>query len=206
MTQQNTGNGRNRPTSKGRATDDNPLRSSSPSPMLWKGDGVDHINIFREGKTALGRDLEHGSSLPLKHSIFGKFNTVEGFWYYIQSEERDDRVRQLSGMKLNRFIKQLTTTRVYNFRAIILDANYQRIQQHPQLRNGLIESTLPFDAYSVNDAGIRIRPPYFKWLTLGIEEIRRAIQEQRDPDFTIYKDHRDKDIYHYVAPNLKTSG
>lgn len=200
MTNQNTDNGRKASTYKSRANDDNPLHSLSPSPMEWIEDGVDHINIFRKGKTNLGKELEHGSSLPLKHSIFGKFQTIESFWYYIQSKERDDRVRQLTGMKLNQFAQQLTPLYVLNFRAIILDANYQRILQHDSLKDSFVSSVLPFDCYSTNKAGIRIRPSHFKWLTVGLEEIRCALKESRKPDFTIFKDNRDKDIYYYVTP------
>ena len=64
----------------------NHIKDPSPSPMLWKADGVDHINIWERAETELGCILSHSSRLPFVHSIFGRFGNMEAFWHYIQSE------------------------------------------------------------------------------------------------------------------------
>lgn len=203
MNNQNTGNNKFRASVR-KDRDNNsyvdPLKLPSRSPMFWKEDGVDHINIGHAAKTEIGKALNHSSMITLNHSKFGKFSSIQSFWHYIQSEERDDRIRTLTGQMLMKFIKNLTTTRVVNFRAIILDANYQRIIQHDRFLNDLKESELPLDCYFVNESGVRIRPPYFKWLNIGLEEIRLALKEDREPDFKRFMDRPDVDIYHFVLP------
>ena len=45
-------------------------------------DGIDHINVYSRGKTALGRQLSNFASTPFKHPTDGDFLTVEGWWYW----------------------------------------------------------------------------------------------------------------------------
>lgn len=181
-------------------TSNNPLFKSSPSPMNWIEDGVDHINISDTATTTLGQALELRAKIPFKHSIFGNFDNIESFWFYIRSEERDDRLRCLSGVALSKFVKTLTLTNVRNFKAIILDSMYQRIYQSPVLFDEVVKSTLPFEYYHTNESGIRIRPNFFKWMITGLEEIRASLKEDRDPDFYHFMDDPHNDMYHYVVP------
>lgn len=177
------------------------IKDPSPSPMLWKGDGEDHINIYDHGATELGAILVHNSNLTFVHNIFGKFSNMEAFWHYIQSEERDDRIRTMVGQVLKNFARKLTTTRVTNFRAIIMDANYQRIKQYEPVVAAMKDSTLPFDCYYVNETtGLRTRPVFFPWLVLGFEEIRRALKENREPDFSVLLDRKGSGIYDFAIP------
>lgn len=178
------------------------IKDPSPSPMAWVEDGQDHINIWEQAQTELGKFLAHNSQNPFKHTLFGKFNNMEAFWHYIQSEERDDRIRVMSGRTLKNFSKKLTMTRITNFRAIIMDSNWQRIKQHKSAVHSLKNSTLPFDCYYINSESlIRVRPTFFKWLIKGFEEIRTAVKENRDPNFAFLLDKRDSDIYTFVLPS-----
>lgn len=176
----------------------NGIKDPSPSPMEWIEDGVDHINILRNGKTSIGDFLAHGAKFPFTHNVFGKFSNMESFWYYIQSTERDDRIRVLTGKHLTSFKNKLTTQRVKNFRAIIMDSNWQKIKQYKEAVASMRDSELPFDCYGIDsNHGIRIRPIYFKWLLSGFEEIRRALKENREPDFTFLIDEKDSGIYDF---------
>ena len=114
-------------------------------PDKWVGDGIDHINIWLHGKTELGPCLSFDSKIPFTHSIFGDFTTFNGFWHYIKTAERDDVLRGMWGRQLDDYAKRLTRVNVTNFQALILDANWQRIQQHPALMRALTESVLPFN-------------------------------------------------------------
>ncbi len=182
------------------ATSSDKMKDPSPSPMKWKADGEDHINIWDNSVTGLGRYLSHNSELPFKHNVFGRFSSMEAFWHYILSDERDDRIRTMRGPVLRAFARKLTTLKITNFRAIIADSNYQRIMTYENLVNDITKSTLPFDHYYTNDAGIRIRPNYFKWLIAGFEEIRKALKEHREPDFTFLIDNPGSTTYQYVVP------
>lgn len=181
------------------------LDEPSPSAMNWKADGVDHINISRQASTDLGFALNNSSPLDFYHSVFGYFGSMETFWHYIQSKERDDRIRGMKGPVLQNFVSMLTWNTVVNFRAIIMDSNYQRIKEYDALQDELRNSTLPFDCYTVNAAGIRIRPTFFKWLTFGFEEIRKALKENREPDFSILLDVPKSGIYDFVVPDQDKS-
>jgi hypothetical protein len=180
----------------------NGLKTPSASPMKWLEDGVDHININGDSVTELGKFLSHNSPNSFFHSLFGSFATMESFWFYIHSDERDDRLRVMSGRVLKKFSKNLTIKKISNFRAIILDANWQRIQQYPPIITALKESTLPFDCYRYLDdtSLVRVRPTFFKWLIKGFEEIRLAVKEDREPNFTFLLDKYDSNIYDFVLP------
>lgn len=178
------------------------IKDPAPSPMKWIADGVDHINIWESAVTELGQVLSHNSQIEFTHHIFGKFSSMEAFWHYIQSEERDDRIRSMAGRSLKNFAKKLNTQRITNFRAIIMDSNWEKIKQHKLLLNAVKESELPFDCYFVDGkSGLRTRPAFFNWLNMGFEEIRKAIKENREPDFTFLLDRKDTEIYEFVKPN-----
>lgn len=183
----------------------NPMRAPAASAMNWVGDGVDHINIWEKANTELGRFLAHGSNNDFNHSQLGRFNNMEALWHYVQSAERDDRIRNMRGRYLKNFSKQLTPMRVSNFKAIIMDSNYQRIQQYRPMVELMIATDLPFDCYYINnDSKLRIRPVFFKWLILGFEEIRHAIKENRAPNFTEFMDNPAIGIYDSVLQAVGT--
>ena len=164
-------------------------------------DGKDHINIWHAAETDLGAVLDFNSPLELTHSIFGYFDNMTAFWFYMQSKERDDRLRGMNPISAVRFGRKMESTRVVNFRAIIADSNWQRIKSKPALIAMLKRSDLPFDCYRVEyDTGLRIRPPFFGWLLWATEEIRKALKEDREPDFTCLLDEHGTGIYDYVMP------
>jgi hypothetical protein len=167
-------------------------------------DGVDHINVWSDAKTDMGAVLNHSGPLPLNHSVFGYFDNMTAFWFYIQSEERDDRIRGMNPAAAHRFGKLMKSQRVTNFRAIIADSNWQRIKSKPILMKLIEQSDLPFDAYRTNvKTGMRMRPPFFGWLLWSYEEIRTAIKEKREPDFTPLLDRANSEIYQFVVTEQK---
>ena len=177
--------------------------SNSGNSIDWIEDGVDHINILRGAGTSLGDFLAHGSRYQLTHNIFGKFINMESFWYFIKSEEKDDLLRSKTGRNLKKHALQLNLQNVVNFRAIVMDANYQKIKEYPSFLKLMQESTLPFDCYHINNEHqIRQRPVYYKWLVSGFEEIRTALKEGREPDFTLWMDNPYTSIYAAVTNTL----
>lgn len=169
-------------------------RDPRPSPLNWIEDGVDHINIWEYGKTDLGRALARCTNLPFEHNLFGRFNTLEAFWYYIGSEEHDDRIRSMTGKNLHDFSRRLTRIHVPNFCAIIVDTCWQRVMQYPELIEAFKTIDLPFDSYyrSKKNVGFPIRPLYSAWFCAGMEEVRRAVRENRAPDVSAFRDKGDR--------------
>ena len=97
-------------------------------------DGVDHINIYSKAKSALGRSLSNFAYSPIDSDTYGRFNSVEAFWYFLrvveileqivrtedgrnnnarlidQTQESLLRLRQLSGYKAKVFGRELLDT------------------------------------------------------------------------------------------------
>lgn len=166
------------------------------SAAQWKGDGVDHINVWEDAVTEMGRMLSHRHEASFNHSHFGRFKTIEGFDNYIQSVEKDDRLRYMSGSPLSYLAKQLTHVPILYFRAILVDTYYQRIKQDKVLADLFVNSTLPFDLYYiVKKTGIKVRPARALWFAEGLEEIRRAMQEGGEPNLTFLVKKADINIY-----------
>lgn len=173
------------------------------SPQHWVGDNVDHINISSTSESELGRLLSHRWVMDFDHSHFGRFNNLEAFDLYILSQEKDDRLRRLHGAALKNFSKKLNLDQITNFKAIVLDTQYQRIKQNAKIRNLMTASTLPFDVYyTIEVSKIRIRPTRHHWLVAGLNEIRTALKEQRDPDFTPFMDNVKMGIYDNVLSRM----
>lgn len=168
-------------------------------------DGEDHINISPYAKTELGKVLSNEIAVDVRHKIFGKFTSVTGFWYYIKSKERDDRCRKLVGKSLKDFSKGLTLSEVKNFRAIILDTVWMKVNQYPAVIEELKNSTLPFDCYFEDrNTHLRQRPNYFAWFLEGMSEIRSALQENRQPSLSKFLDDPSTGIYDFVSPPKRT--
>lgn len=139
-------------------------------------DGTTHINIFSKGNTELGRRLSHYSYSPFIHPYFGPFKCMEGFWYYLRAVKPDDKLRELVGAEAKFYGKELETHFLHNFQKLIVDANYQKIIQNPEIKQMVMESTLPFDHYYTFGTK-QVRLPQFIWLIEGFEEIRRKLNE-----------------------------
>jgi hypothetical protein len=180
---------------------ENKFRVHNVNPNDLKTDGEDHINISLFGKTELGNLLSNEVSLDVKHNIFGRFRSVTSFWYYIKSKERDDRCRTLIGKHIKEFSKELTLDEVKNFRAIILDTVYQKINQYPAIKEAVKDSTLRFECYFEDiNSGLRQRPKYFTWFLDGMEELRTAVKENREPMLSRFLDEANTGIYDFVIP------
>lgn len=150
-------------------------------------DGIDHINIWLRGQTRLGRMLSTYFKTPFVHPVFGRFNCMMGFWYYIKTEEKRDELRILIGEEAKRFGKTQTSVKVDNFRDIITVANYHKIEQNKDLKKIFLESTLPFDMYHTwGPAEIIVRPLGHEWqvkMFADLRDLMRAGQVPEDPDY-----------------------
>uniref|UniRef100_A0AAU8KXR4 Uncharacterized protein n=1 Tax=Serratia phage Kevin TaxID=3161161 RepID=A0AAU8KXR4_9CAUD len=59
-------------------------------------DGKNHINIYSRGRTELGRWLSHFQHHPIETED-GVFNSLEGYWYWLESYHDD--LRLVSGIE-----------------------------------------------------------------------------------------------------------
>ncbi len=154
-------------------------------------DGVEHINIYSKGKTSLGRKLSHFTRTPFIHPHYGPFDSMEGFWYWLRSPKRDDTLRNLSGKEAKDYGKKLPKGFYPEFWEDIQAANYQKVIQHPDIMQMLVDSELPFQHYYVfyprradhvnlhNSQRIIIFPRDHEVLCGGVEDLRQALREGR---------------------------
>lgn len=181
-----------------------PIKVPRPLAKPEGEDGVDHINTFSGCNTQLGRLLCFSNAKPFTHSHFSTFKTIEGFWYYILSEERDDQLRTLSGKPLKEFVKQLKIRpNVLNFKAIIMDALYQKVKVDNNLINLIKNNTLPYESYYVYKDDVKIRPKQSWWMITGLKELSIAIKENREPDFKFLYSAPNSDLFDGVIKKSK---
>lgn len=147
--------------------------------FLPDNDGINHINIYNKGKTELGQMLSHYAYSPFVHPYFGPFNSMEGFWYYLRAERKDEKLRQLYGAQAKFYGKKLVSVKVHHFNILIVDANYHKIIQNPRIANLLVQSSLPFDHYYTDsrvNGGHKVKIHGFEWLIGGFERIREELK------------------------------
>jgi hypothetical protein len=138
-------------------------------------DGVDHINIYSQGKTSPGRALSNFTRHPTV--IEGvTFESLEGYWYWLSTGQKHNDLCKLYGAFAKKIGKSYET--VYmdqeKFRDKIKQAMKLKLEQWPNLRQPLKESTLPFKYYYV--FGGKVVDAHYLWI---VEEWDRLREELR---------------------------
>lgn len=183
--------------------------------LPYQEDGVNCINIWINGETELGRVLDKSFKMQFKHKQLGNFTSIDGIWNYLLSGDFDDRLRYATGKHLTYLARKLEENKEknaeiftpINFRAIILDSTFQKIKNFPNLEIAVKESNLPFDCWFV-DKETKVKQRLIKygyWFIPGIEEIRLALKENREPNLTKWKRNPDKGIYDDVLEKIRQS-
>lgn len=117
-------------------------------------DGITHINIYSKGRTELGRLLTNFAHTPVITED-GRFESLEGYWYWLLSEKNEESefLRELYGWKAKQFGRELkikdwpTSGEKIKFREKIEKAMRCKLDQHPNIKELLVSSTLPFAHY-----------------------------------------------------------
>jgi hypothetical protein len=141
-------------------------------------DGFDHINIYSQGETELGRALSNFSD----HGIItldGEFASVEGYWYWLScTGPRRDELRFAVGWeakKLGRELRGQDWVRGDDFKLRIIGAMVSKLILHPSLATKLRESVLPFRHYYVY-GGRQVTPSDGQWIIDTWEHLRRVLR------------------------------
>lgn len=141
-------------------------------------DGVTHINVYSKGNTKIGRMLSHFYYSPIILPEDGKFNCVEGYWFWLQMSDipGKDVLRELlgagakkTGAKLREeFPNHLDDIQ---FKKKIAVANACKIEQNTSISRELILSKLPFVHY-YNYGGKVVVPNNSEWIMQILEYCR----------------------------------
>ena len=134
--------------------------------MTWNPaeDGVTHINVYSKGRTELGRFLSNFARAPFDHPEHGRFESVEGLWYWLTA--RDDRLRSVWGWEAKRLGRELRGedwVDAPEFRRDIRIGIAAKLATYPDMADMLGRSTLPLAHYYTYDDKV-IEPAQGRWV------------------------------------------
>lgn len=112
-------------------------------------DGITHINIYSGSLSRLGRFLSHFTKTPFEHPTMGKFESMEGLWYFVKSDFKYASLRTLWGKEAKQLGKTLPVVLCDDFWFWIEEGNRAKLAAYPGAQRALKESTLPFTHYYV---------------------------------------------------------
>lgn len=148
-------------------------------PLQAIHDGLRHINIYSKGKTELGRLLSNLDYSPIVHPEYGKFASVEGFWYWLATGRKHDELRSLYGFEAKKHGCKLKVIKAPDFHEQIRVMLELKVQQHKHIKDLLIKSELPFEHYyyyGLPDNCKVILPNSRDWIIQQFEEIRQQLK------------------------------
>lgn len=143
-------------------------------------DGITHINTYSKGKTELGRMLSNFYYAPFEHTEFGKFDSVEGFWYWYLTGQQHEVLRTLHGYKAKQEGKKYDRVDVdlEVFYPKVLECIGLKVINNPEIYEALKLSTLPFvHYYCYGTCNPKVIKVPCEWMMEGINKIRSIIKE-----------------------------
>ena len=147
-----------------------------------KKDGIDHINVYSQGQTELGRLLSNFAHTPFTCSD-GKFESVEGYWYWLLSKHPErDRLRSLHGFMAKQVGRELITDRSetdsnhQGFHEKIYNAYAAKLASNPRVKELLKASELPFKHYYVYSGKV-VPVEQYDWLMTYWESLRSDLYD-----------------------------
>lgn len=161
------------------------VRFSSPgvvdtdTPPDPEGDGVTHINVYSQGKTALGRFASNFEDCGVDTED-GRFASVEGYWYFLLAKPTPAResLRNLSGTeakRVGRTLPQGSDMDSPEFQRKVSAALAAKFRSNPEMLQELRACKLPLDHYYVFD-GVVKRASRHRWVLDAIDALRAVRQ------------------------------
>jgi len=114
-------------------------------------DGWDHINIYSKSPTKLGRAMSNFFHSNFDHPKYGRFASVEGFYYWLLTGETIEKLRELTGYKAKEYGEKFGAVRKIDkaFKESIKEAIGYKVIQNEYIQNLLLDekNQLPFTHY-----------------------------------------------------------
>ena len=142
-------------------------------------DGVNHINIYSKGVTALGRWLSNFTYEPIEIPVFGRFASVEAYWYWLGA--RDDDLRPLHGYPAKQLGQRLPRVEILpaeDFQDFIREAMRLKLRANRLKAGEFIDSDLPFAHYYYYGTKVHMLPKY-QWIVDEWERLREKGKKWR---------------------------
>lgn len=165
-----------------------------------KNDGIDHINVYSGGATELGRLLTNFAHTPFENE-YGKFESVEGFWYWLKTllldtAWNDEQLKKIKNLKTSygfiakKIGRELLSDKMNEadkiglkeeFKEDILEAIRCKLRQNKYICKILKESSLPFAHYyyygNVDKNPKIYYLPQYQWIIDELELCRKKLKE-----------------------------
>lgn len=165
-------------------------------------DGEDHINVYMNCKTDLGNALSPFAITPFISQFYGKFNSRQGFYYYLLSKDGHEAFRTMHPIKMRSYAAGLSTMGFFcpNLRYHMATALWSQIKGNEVVKQKLIDNQLPFEAYYLKRqkfddlvSHIPARPNgNAVWITRIITVIANALKKGVDPVFDEFIDDKEQ--------------
>lgn len=152
--------------------------------MVNGEDGVTHINVYSKGKTELGRLLSNFANTPFTYGDYGKFASVEAFWYYYLTGCKHEYLKSLHGYKAKQEGRKYAQHRVdkcgltEEHKEVIKEAIRCKLRQNRWIVQMMKESALPFTHY-YEYGGKRVYPTEYNWVIDEISRLRQIIKRPK---------------------------
>lgn len=159
--------------------------------MIEGKDGKEHINIYSQGNTKLGKQLSNFYHSPIKIPSEGTFASIEAYWYWLLSYKDDEaeELKSLSGFEAKKLGRELLRPehklirQKESFKNKILKATLLKIKSYPKIYRKLVNSSLPFEHYYTYESKV-VEPNNCQWLIDGIEKIRDHLKSKMNAEET----------------------
>ncbi len=155
-------------------------------------DGIAHINIYSQGKTALGKMLSNFYKFDI-NTKDGHFKSVEGYWYWLGLEDCEEKeiLRSQSGFQAkkvgNELRKKYKAKVDVDFNDKIIRAIWYKVQRNMKLFDTEIAG-LPFEHYYNFGGKIHDVKDKYPWMIEGISKMRDYIlrENKKGVKYEIY--------------------
>jgi hypothetical protein len=134
-------------------------------------DGEQHINCWTQAKTRLGRLATNLSDLRTRHPDYGLFRCAEGLYYYLKTGMRHEDLRAMDGFSAKNFGSAQEIKWNNNLWAEMKVGIRNKIEDSEELRELVVESSLPFEHYYVYHGRVVVPRGSDKFIQV-LEEIR----------------------------------
>lgn len=153
-------------------------------------DGITHINVYSKARTLAGRKLTNYAESPFKHPLFGHFQSMEGFWFWLASGKMYNKLRELSGFKAHQIgiiacngidYESVKDERFFEH---IIEGTKAKLRQNTDILQLLVETgDLPLVHYYYDYQEINLEKakvtylPQHQWQMKVLMDIRKATKE-----------------------------
>ncbi len=108
-----------------------------PREVLKAQNGSKYINISTESRQELGRILHPSWKFPFVHPVYGSFNCLDGFRWYVASGCTKQGLREKYGHEMSIFGRSSKRLPFEDEKALLIEAFGYQLEQNVKLQEAL---------------------------------------------------------------------